>query len=131
MEPTARVVDEHVDPAEVLAHLGEERLDRVGVADVEDRGDDLPVQRGDRVRRLRQTTGLPVADRDVGSEAHQRERGRLADSLGRPGDERHLPRQRHRRRVEHVHPGSLYHRGSLRSRSSWLRPAELRSVRTI
>ena len=87
-ERAARVVDEHVDAAELVDDALDEHVAGVGVADVEQRGER-------RVHVLR----FAVAGRDGGAELRAQLGGRPPDPARRARDDHDLVGQQDRRRV--------------------------------
>jgi hypothetical protein len=81
------VVDQDVEWPQPLRDLIEEVGERVAARDVELEADRLPAQLG---RRLIGERLVEVTDRNLGALAHERGRGRLADSAGPPCDCDHL-----------------------------------------
>ncbi len=84
-ERSAGVVDEDVEPAELLHRVGDEALRALGIGDVE-RQRDLGLEPLDAAR----------AARDTHSGRGERARRRAPDSRRRPRDDRAFPGQIHR-----------------------------------
>ena len=91
----ARVVDQNVQPAELLDHRGYGLADALGVVEVGADGEGFDIERGQIADGLF-GLGLRVAigDGDVGSAGRKRERDGATDAPGPTGDQRGVARKR-------------------------------------
>src|SRR5262249_21294580 len=90
----ARVVDEHVDPAQARGRRIDDALDVVGPREVAGHREHLGAGRARELAGRRLERGLvPRADRPLHAFLSEPERDRLADTLAAAGDQRRLSLQ--------------------------------------
>jgi hypothetical protein len=95
VKPAPSVVDQHVDSAEGVNHIGDEGDDGRPVAHIEDAGNGPPPDAFDGRDGGRQARLVAIAHGEVGSTGGEGQRDGLADPAGRARDNGHASVERH------------------------------------